>query len=268
MPKAVVGGAGIHYEVVGTGHPLVLTAGQGTGPQARAELIAGLARNHAVLTYDQRGSGRSDPARQDHSIEDLSEDVVALMDVAGFERAHVLGLSTGTGKATALAARHPERVTRLVLAAPWTHGDPSLHVLQGVRKAAARSMPPDHYVHFNALLLYPPAFCREHLDRFVRMAADALKAPQDAAGIAARLDAILAFDARPLYARIACPSLVLGARDDLVMPLWHAQDAARMLPDARLETFEDGGHMFPESRTAAFLAAVLGFLAPPETHEG
>ena len=266
MPKAVVSGAGVHYEVVGTGHPLVLTTGQGTGPQARSELIAGLARHHTVLTYDQRGSGRSDPVPQGHSIEELSEDIVALMDAAGFEKAHVLGLSTGTGKATALAARHPGRVSRLVLAAPWTHGDPSLHTLQGIRKAAARTMPPDQYIHFNALLIYTPEFRREHFERFARMAADALKAPQDAAGISARLDSILAFDARPLYPRIACPSLVLGARDDLVMPLWFAQDAARMIPDARLAIFEGGGHLFPETRTAAFLEAVLAFLAGSATH--
>lgn len=261
MPKATVGGAQIHFEVVGQGTPLVLTTGQGSGPEARDELVRGLARHHTVLSYDQRGTGRSGRATQGQSMTELAEDVVALMNAAGFARAGVIGLSTGTGKATALAANHPDRVMRLVLGAPWTHGDAYLTNLQNMRKAAARTMPPDHYTNFNALLLYPPEYRRAHFARFEGLARSALSSPQDAPGIASRLDAILAFDARPFYARITCPTLVLGARDDLVMPLWFAQEAARAIAGARLVTFDGGGHLFPETRTADFLKEVVGFLA-------
>ena len=183
------------------------------------------------------------------------------MDAAGFDRAHVIGLSTGTGKATALAALHASRVNRLVLAAPWTHADPDLQRIQNLRKAAARALPADQYVHLNALLIYPPEFRRAHFERFTQLAQDAIAKPQDAAGIAARLDAILAFDARPLYPRIACPALVLGARDDLIMPFWFAEEAAAAIPHARLALFDGGGHLFPETRPAEFLSVVLPFLA-------
>lgn len=261
MPEARVAGVRIHYELSGEGPPVVLTAGQGTGPEARAAWLGGLARAHRVLSYDQRGTGRSERTRQGQSMEELADDIVALMDHAGIERAHVIGVSTGTGKATALAARHPERVDRLVLAAPWTHADASLRTLQEMRKAAARTMPPDHYVHFNALLIYPPEYRRLHAARFEALAQQALSAPQDAPGIAARLDAILAFDARALYPLLHCPTLVVGARDDLVMPFWHAQDAARQIAGARLALLEGGGHLFAETRTQELLDLVLPFLA-------
>ncbi|MFM7705525.1 MAG: alpha/beta fold hydrolase, partial [Rubrivivax sp.] len=249
MAEAVVAGVRIHYEIEGQGPPLVLTAGQGTGPEARAAWLGGLARSHRVLSYDQRGTGRSERTRQGQSMQELSDDIVALMDHAGIERAHVVGVSTGTGKATALAARHPERVERLVLAAPWTHADASLQTLQAMRKAAARTMPPDHYVHFNALLIYPPEYRRANAARFQAPAEQALLAPQDAPGIAARLDAILAFDARPLYGVLRCPTLVVGARDDLVMPCWHAREAAERIAGARLALLDGGGHLFAETRT-------------------
>lgn len=261
MPEARVAGVRIHYEVSGEGPPVVLTAGQGTGPEARAAWLGGLARSHRVLSYDQRGTGRSERTRQGQSMQELADDIVALMDHAGLERAHVIGVSTGTGKATALAARHPERVDRLVLAAPWTHADAPLKTLQDMRKAAARTMPPDHYVHFNALLIYPPEYRRAHAARFDTLAQQALSAPQDAAGIAARLDAILAFDARPLYPLLRCPTLVVGARDDLVMPCWHAQDAAQQIAGARLALLEGGGHLFAETRTQELLDLVLPFFA-------
>jgi aminoacrylate hydrolase len=260
MAEAVIGGVRIHYEISGHGHPLVLTTGQGTGPEARAELIAGLARDHAVLTYDQRGTGRSERVAQGQPIETLAEDIVAIMDAAGVARAHVVGHSTGTGMATVLAARHPARVARLVLAAPWTHGDPFLQAVQAMRMAAARTMPPDHHAQLNAAIIYPPDYRRAHAGRFAAMAAKALDAPQDAAGIAARLTAILAFDARPLYPRIACPTLVMAARDDQIMPGWFAEEAARAVPGAQLQILEGGGHMFPETRTAEFLQRVGAFL--------
>lgn len=261
MAKAKVGGAEIFYEVQGKGPPLVFTGGQGTGPEARAELIAGLARHRTLLTYDQRGTGRSERVTQGQSIEALADDVLAVMDAAGFATADVIGHSTGSGKATALAARYPNRVKRLILAAPWTHGDAFLTAMQNVRIASARVMPGDQHVNLNAALIYPPEYRRTHQERFARLAAAATKSPPDAAGIAARLNAILAFDARPFYPQIACPTLVAAARDDQLMPFWFAEDAARAIPGAKLEILDGGGHMFPETRPAEFVALVDSFLA-------
>ena len=153
-----------------------------------------------------------------------------------------------------------DRVSHLILGAPWTHGDADLHVLQNTRMAAARTMPADFYIHFNSMLIYPPEFRRKHFQRFEMMAAKALQSPQDPVAISARLDAILAFDARELYKNIKCPALVLGARDDLVMPYWFAQDAAAAISNSRLVIYEHGGHMFPETRTSDFLQDVNSFL--------
>lgn len=263
MTKLQVNGTQIYYELSGKGPPLVIIAGQGSGPAARQPLIDGLAKHHTVLSFDPRGTGRGDPAPQGDSMETLALDTLALMDAVNFDTASIMGLSTGTGQATVLAANHARRVERLVLASPWTHGDSDFHTLQSLRKAAARTLPPDHYVQFNALLLYYPLYRRLHAERFNEMARQALGKRQDADGIAARLDAILAFDARPLYSRISCPTLVCGACDDLVMPLWFAETAARAIPQAKLFTITEGGHMFFESRTEEFLNAVLPFLDQP-----
>lgn len=261
MPIANFRGAGILYELTGEGPPLILTMGQGTGPDARAELIAALARRHRVLTYDQRGTGRSDKVDAGQSIEAHAEDIAGLMEHLGIAKAHLMGMSTGTGIATAFAATHPQRVDRLVLAAPWTHGDADLHTLQNMRREAARSMAADHYVQLNALLIYPPEYRRKNFARFEALARQAMGSPQNATAIGARLDAILAFDARPLYPGIQAPTLVLGARDDLVMPYWHAEDAARAIPQAELVLLQHGGHLFAETRTDEFTRKVLPFLA-------
>lgn len=261
MPIASIRGAEIYYELTGEGPPLVLTMGQGTGPDARTGLITMLAASHCVLTYDQRGTGRSERVDAGQSMEAHAQDIVGLMDHLGLAKAHLMGISTGTGIATVFAASHPERLDHLVLAAPWTHGDADLHVLQNMRKEAARSMAADHYTQFNALLIYSPEYRQQNAVRFEALARNALKSPQDATAIALRLNAILAFDARSLYPRIQAPTLVLGARDDLVMPYWHAEDAARAIRRAELVMLEHGGHLFAETRTAEFSEKVLSFLA-------
>lgn len=261
MAKAVINGIGIYYEIAGNGPPIVIIAGQGSGPAARQPLIDGLARHHTVLTFDPRGTGRSDPAAQGDSMETLAGDALELMNQAGFDQVGLIGLSTGTGQATFLASAFPERIDRLLLAAPWTHGDAYFHTLQNLRKAAAAALPPDQYVRLNSVLLYCPAYLKAQAARFDELARRAGDTGQDAQGIAARLDAILDFDARPHYGRIACPTLVCGARDDLVMPLWFAQAAADAIAHARFVAFEEGGHMFFESRTDEFLRAALPFLS-------
>jgi aminoacrylate hydrolase len=260
MPFAAAEGAEIHYETTGNGPPLLLVTGLGAGPAARATFVDALARRHTVLSYDQRGTGRSKGGPAGLPIEGHAQDIIAVLDATGIAKAHVFGHSTGTGAATVLAADHPERVTGLALAALWTHADDHLRALQEMRKAAARSMPPEHYARFNALLLYPPEFRRAHADRFATMAADAVRTPPDTEAFAARLDAILAFDARPYYPRVACPTLVLTTPDDQVMPRWFAEEAATAIPDARLIAFDGGGHMMTETRTEAVVDAVNRFL--------
>ncbi len=175
MPIAAANGADIHYETTGEGPPLLLVTGLGAGPAARAVFVDALARRHTVLSYDQRGTGQSKGGPAGLPIEGHADDIPAVLDAAGIAKAHVFGHSTGTGAATVLAADHPERVMSLTLAAPWTHADEHLRALQEMRKAAARTMPPEHYARFNALLLYPPEYRRAHAARFAKMAADAVR---------------------------------------------------------------------------------------------
>ncbi|MEP6701674.1 MAG: alpha/beta hydrolase [Betaproteobacteria bacterium] len=263
MPEVSVQGVSLHYEVTGSGDPLLVLMGQSTGPEGRAALLGGLARHYTVVTHDQRGTGRSQKVPEGFPIETLAADAIGVMDHLGIAKAHLLCHSTGCGMGHTIAANHPGRVDRLVLAAPWSHADEHLANIQALRKAAAAALAPEYYARFNALLLFPPEFRRAHAAGFARAAAHAKDHPHDAVAIAARLDAILAFDARGLWPAIKCPTLVMVARDDQIMPAWFGAAAARAITGARLVEFDGGAHMFPESRTEAFLEAVDAFLMGP-----
>lgn len=260
MPMAEVQGTAMYYEVTGSGTPLVMLLPQSTGPTGRDELLDGLAQRHSVITYDQRGTGRSGAAPGEFSMATLAADVVELLGVLNLGQVYLVCHSTGCGIGLSVTAHHPDMVAGLVLATPWTHADDHLTTMQTLRKAAARALRPAQYARFNASLLFPPAFRRSNAAGFARLATEAPTHPQDADDIARRLDAILAFDARPLWPAIRCSTLVIGARDDQLMPAWFAAEAAAGIRGAELVEFDGGGHMLTETRTTEFVETVSAFL--------
>ena len=260
MAIADIHGVTICYEITGHGAPLVLLLPQSTGPIGHRILVDALAQHHAVITYDQRGTGGSSPVPDAMSIAMHADDVVGLLDALGFNQAALICHSTGCGIGLSVAARYPERIDALVLAAPWTHADGHLTTIQNLRKAAASALDPEQYAHFNAALLFPPEFRRGEAAGFKRLAAEALTQPHDATKIARRLDAILAFDARPLLSAIQSETLVTVAKDDQLMPPWFAADVGSGIAKAEFVELDGGGHMLLETRTAEFVALVLEFL--------
>ena len=265
MPIADIPGGSLHYDVAGAGLasdrvPLVLLLPQSAGPVGITSLIDGLAKYHAVITYDQRGTGGSSPAPETMSMATQAADLVGLLGALNVGKANLLCHSTGCGIGISVAAAHAERLDKLVLTSPWTYADPHLTTMQNLRVAAARALDPVQYAHFNAALLFPPEYRRAHQAGFERLAIEASDRPQDADTIKRRLDAILAFDARPHLAAFRIRTLIIAAQDDQLMPAWFAAEAARSIHGSELLELDGGGHMLLETRTSEIVDAVLRFL--------
>ena len=260
MPFARIEGGGIHYEQSGSGPALAMLLPQSGGPVGVDPFVDRLAARYRVIRYDQRGTGRSAPvtAPEGMAMAGRAAELAALLDALGIERAHLFCHSTGCGIGLAFAASRPDRVAGLALANPWSHGDAHLTAMQRLRVAAARALEPYRYAWFNASLLFPPDYRRAHAEAFEALASNA--AQQDAGGIEARLEAILAFDARPLAPRLACPTLVATAAGDQLMPPWCGAELAALIPGAARLALDGGGHMLPETRAEALADAVMEFL--------
>ena len=263
MPRATFADGYLHYRVRGSGPPLLALLPLSSGPLGVDDLLSGLAAEFTLITHDPRGTGDSSPAPGSPSIDGQARDVAALLDELGIEQASVLAHSTGCGVGISLAATQPAAVTRLALVSPWTHGDPFLTSMQRLRQAAVRCLAPEQYARFNAAILFPPDFRREHQRGFDRLAREAKAAPDAGEVFVRRLDAILAFDARPLLADIGCPTLVAAARDDQLMPEWFATAIVAGIAGARAVWLERGGHMLLETRGDDLLPELLAFLGGP-----
>lgn len=260
MPNAEINGGYLNYEMRGSGPPLVLLLPQSSGPNGIGTFTDAMAQHFTLITYDQRGTGGSSKAPGQMSMAAQAEDVVGLLDALELDCAALFCHSTGCGIGISVASMHTSRADALVLATPWTHGDAHLTQMQNLRMAAARALDPVAYARFNAALLFPPEYRRLNQVGFDRLSEAAIDNPQNADTITDRLNAILAFDARPILPQLDCPTLVAVAQDDQLMPHWFAREAAQLISNSELIELADGGHMLLETRGKELAGKTIEFL--------
>lgn len=113
---ASAGDIDIAFQVLGSGHPLLLIIGLGGVKELwTLDFIDRLARDFKVIAFDNRGMGQSSRGWMDFSISQFAADAVALLDSLAIESAHVAGYSMGGYVAQEVAVSWPDRVDRLVL---------------------------------------------------------------------------------------------------------------------------------------------------------
>ncbi len=200
--------------------------------------------HHTFLRYDQRGSGLSDWNVDDFSFERSLADFEELIEAVGFDQFALIGTCQGGAIGTAYAARHPERVTKLVLVGAFARGWP----------------PPDSMVReqFNAMLTLirlgwgkdNPAFRQlwttlfrpdaspeetEWMNEFQRITSS----PENAARMMAEFPKI---DITDILPKVCCPTLVLHSRDEAVVPSQEGRLIASRIRGARYVELSSRNH--------------------------
>ncbi len=234
-------GTPVAFWSAGAGEPVVLIAGQAvdhTSWQIAAELLLSGSEGaeRRVVVFDHRGVGASGVGAPDRfDTRRFAEDVVAVLDAAGIERADVVGHSMGGRIAQWLAIDAPERVRRLVLvstSAGDAHGSRRRPEIDAALRSGDRSR-------------IAEVFFTTHPEWFVHLLA--IGADPNSRGRHYR--ASRRHDSLGELHRISAPTLILhGARDEIAPPdharLLHdriADSELCMLPDARHGILLEGG---------------------------
>ena len=113
MARVSSSGVEIAYDIMnanGAGVPVFFLAGLNGMRQACMKQAIPFSRERPVIVQDQRGTGESDKPRGVYSVGNFAKDVIAIMDAACIERAHMVGTSTGGAIAQVLCIDYAERV--------------------------------------------------------------------------------------------------------------------------------------------------------------
>lgn len=261
MPKVSIGDAEIYYEIHGEGEPVLLVAGLGGAGSYWAPNVPAFAKHYKTILHDHRGTGQSTHSRIKYSVEQMTDDLVRLMDALGIDRAHLVGHSTGGAIGQVMAIEHPDRLKSMVLYASWTKADPFMRRVMAARRTLLTASGAEAYVKATPVFLYPDWWINDN---------EALLVEREAKGIASfpppeigasRIDAVLAFDRTADLPKIRTPALVLCAKDDFLTPSYFSAELAKSIPGARLVLMERGGHACSEAAKDEFNRIVLDFIA-------
>jgi len=242
----------------GAGRPVVLVHAIGCDHRMWDSLARSLAPARRVIAVDARGHGASPVPPRPYSLEDLADDVVALLDRLGIERADYVGLSMGGMVGQALALRHPSRLGRLVIACSSSSYGPDGPAnwrarIQAVERGgleAIRDMVESRY--------FSDAFRAAHADVVKVVMDHFVKTPRD--GYLGCCDAIARLDYAKDLGRIQAPTLVVAGELDAGTPPAMSETMARGIPGARLEVLPGVAHLAAVEAPAAFDALVGRFL--------
>jgi 3-oxoadipate enol-lactonase len=259
------GPVALAYDVRGRGSPLVLIQGVGVGRWGWEPVADRLARRFQVITIDNRGIGASDTPPGTYSTRVMADDVLAVLDHAGIQRASLVGTSLGGMIAQELALAHPERVDKLVLVATIPGGPRS------------RPMPlPTTYLFASAPFMTSQAKLQQFVANTLgpttlrrrprvarRLAARKLAHPQPESAWRAQTAAGMLFNPLGRQRRITQPTLVVQGTADQVVAPGNAEVLAGLVPDARVQRFHGAGHLLYWEQPKRFVRVVTDFLTDP-----
>jgi pimeloyl-ACP methyl ester carboxylesterase len=257
---ALSGDVNIAYQVMGAGPvDIIMVPGfvshvefthELTGYTAFLRRLSTFAR---VVTFDKRGQGLSDRISGAPSLEQRMDDVRAVMDEIGSQRAVIVGFSEGAAMSVLFAATYPERVVQLILfggfaAAPFLLNDVEARIARIVKAWGTGEM--------MKTVIPSQAASQDAVSQFAKL--ERLSASPGAVRAIGLLNAQI--DIRPILPSVQVPTLVLHRRTDARVPIEVGRNLAAQIPNARFIEYPDGDHAFWSGDSEALLGDIEEFV--------
>ncbi|WP_213772253.1 alpha/beta hydrolase [Bradyrhizobium sp. dw_78] len=254
MPHAGPDSA-LFYEDKGRGDAILFIPGFGGVGSFWNRQIRYFSDRFRVITIDQRGTGASARSRQTYSLDQMTDDARTVLDAAGVRSTIVVGHSTGGAIAQMLAAKMPDRVSRIVLSSTWCKPGNYFRRVFEFRRSLLELGEVDLFHKAGIFFRYPPEYAERHDQAF-----EAGGGPPDIEITISRINAILQSDMTSLIPDIRAPTLVVAARDDTLVPKYMSDEVARSIAGSKYVVLNEGGHFIPETRSDEYNAVLDDFL--------
>jgi pimeloyl-ACP methyl ester carboxylesterase len=265
---AKTGDVSIAYQVVGSGKLDLIVVPQWLSNieqywdhPASSHFLRRLSAFSRVIMFDKRGTGLSDPAPPTQTLEERMDDVIAVMDAAGSERAVLFGASEGGPMASLFAATYPERCVSLVLygmpprwlrADDYPEGRPA-QIADAYGKAWI-----DGWGTGASLAVLAPSLA--HDERFRRWWGKFERNSVRPSAVAPIIEQIKAMDVRPILPAVRVPTLILHRRGDRLIDVANGRYLASHIPDAKYVEMTGDDHMYFAGDADALLDEIEEFV--------
>ena len=249
-------GTSFHYRLEGSSGPTVIFLHEiGGSLDSWDGVVPELAKRFRVFRYDQRGFGLTEKTRAHYSIDDLADDLQALIDSLKLQPPfHIVSLAASSMQALTFYKRSPERVASLVFCNPAPGVDPSR--ADALNSVAAKAENEGIRAIIPAMLdkSYPP----ELSDRPTYDAYRGRYMGNDPVGFGNAFRMMAKTNLINLLETVQAPALVIAGRQDYIRAVSVTEGIAKKIPGARFEII-DAGHFMPTTSPAALLALLQDF---------
>jgi len=261
MPNVRAHGIDLHYRIDGTGEQTVLMI-NGVGDDLegwafqRDEFAAGGLR---VVTFDNRGCGRSSQPPGPYTSIEMARDAKGLADALGLAPFHLVGVSMGGVIAQEYAAAWPDDLLSVVLASTYAKPDRFTYAAFEVWALIAQTAGMPVMMRQQAPWVFGTGFYAGQPGRLAEFLAEMEHTTQSADGFAAQIGALLTHDCAARLAAITTPALVLASQDDIIIKPPLSRALYEGLPVAQWALLPGGHAAFLED-PPAWNAAVIDFI--------
>lgn len=265
MPYLQLRDLKLYYEVFGEGPPFLFISETAChGEVWKPYQVPEFSRDHRVIIYDQRGTGRTGAPSAEYTTKTLADDAAALLEHLGAEQAVVYGHSMGGRIAQLVALDYPQKVKKLILASSGashtTRGIPLKMCLELVEKGYEKYAR-DHAIRIG----FTEKFAREQPQRIEEFLKIRLANLPPLSSYLMHVMARQAHDTGDRLKDIVIPTLVMVGDDEAkttsdISHLASAEILARSIPNAKLVLFPDSGHYYFFARPEETNQAIREFL--------
>ena len=259
-------GTRIHYEVTGMvgKTPVLMIQGLGASKNAWNLQRIAMATRFRIISFDNRGAGRSDKPTEPFTLEQMADDALAVLDAAGIETAHVVGASMGGVISQIVAVKYPHRVRSLTLVCTACRNHPwRQELLQSWAKTAEEKGMIEVGKEAAQWVMSPRSF-RRLVPAFTWMGPLAALRPRHS--FVSQIDAILNTreDLVDQLSTITAPTMVIVGNQDILTPRGDSEEIAERIPNAELVVISGAAHGLMMEHSSTFNKILIEFLQRTE----
>ena len=262
----VTDGTRIHYEVTGKSGatPVLMIQGLGASKNAWNLQRIAMATRFRIISFDNRGAGRSDKPTEPFTLEQMADDAIAVLDAAGIETAHVVGASMGGVISQIVAVKYPHRVRSLTLVCTACRNHPwRQELLQSWAKTAEEKGMIEVGKEAAQWVMSPRSF-RRLVPAFTWMGPLAALRPRHS--FVSQIDAILNTreDLVDQLSTISAPTMVIVGNQDILTPRGDSEEIAERIPNSELVVISGAAHGLMMEHSSTFNKILIEFLQRTE----